>query len=44
MTFATGCEKILNAQRDMLAPQAIDAVRASIQELRTAAAAGDATP
>jgi signal peptidase I len=34
-------EKILNAQRDLLAPQAIDAVRASIRELRTAAAGGD---
>jgi signal peptidase I len=34
-------EKILNAQRDVLAPQAIEAVRSSIRELRTAAASAD---
>jgi signal peptidase I len=33
-------EKILNAQRDVLAPQAIEAVSASIRQLRTAAANG----
>jgi signal peptidase I len=36
-------EKILNAQRDILAPQAIEAVRTAIRELRTAAGAGDAS-
>src|SRR5438874_1413419 len=35
-------EKILNSQRDVLAPQAIDAVRASIHDLR--AAAGQVDP
>jgi signal peptidase I len=35
-------EKILNSQRDVLAPQAVDAVRASIHELRNAAGQGDA--
>lgn len=35
-------EKILNAQRDLLAPQAIAAVGASIQELRAAASQADA--
>jgi signal peptidase I len=34
-------EKILNSQRDVLAPQAIETVRASIQELRAAAGNGD---
>jgi signal peptidase I len=34
-------EKILNAQRDVLAPQAIEAVQGSIQELRSAAASGE---
>jgi signal peptidase I len=34
-------EKILNSQRDVLAPQAVDAVRSSIQELRAAAGYDD---
>lgn len=34
-------EKILNAQRDVLPPPAIEAVRTSLQELRAAAAAAD---
>jgi signal peptidase I len=34
-------EKILNSQRDVLAPQAVDVVRASIHELRAAAGRGD---
>jgi signal peptidase I len=35
-------EKILNSQRDVLAPGAVDAVRASIQDLRAAAGQSDA--
>jgi signal peptidase I len=34
-------EKVLNAQRDVLAPQAIAAVRSSIQELRSATSGTD---
>lgn len=34
-------EKILNSQRDVMAPQAIQAVQASIQELRTTAASAE---
>ncbi len=34
-------EKLLNAQRDILAPQAVAAVQSSIQELRAAAASAD---
>jgi signal peptidase I len=34
-------EKILNSQRDLLAPQALEAVRTSIHELRAAAAEGE---
>ncbi|MFO1501810.1 MAG: signal peptidase I [Verrucomicrobiota bacterium] len=36
-------EKILNSQRDVLAPQAITAVRSSIQDLRSAAGQADAS-
>lgn len=36
-------EKILNAQRDVLAPQAIEAVQSSIFELRSAAATADSS-
>jgi signal peptidase I len=34
-------EKLLNAQRDILAPQAVAAVRTSLQELRAAAGSAD---